>query len=289
MVASLAPVPSPRAGCGQRRPPWRASSGPGGSSRAIAAAFLEGPTGSTRARQKGLSGGLRGERPEEHAARQAHGRARLGSQKEGRAFTRLARRAWSKARARASSVSFGQAPAGVPAAPAVEPAPRRPLRARRSSPLRGPITRPYLRSGLTARRLHSTSFPVRAPAPGARTQSPASGAPGPTASSGAWPQALRGIQPLRARPVGASVSKASLSAPPRPRLRPSGPAWRGCGLAGPAMAAANWAVTPRARRVRGTRRAGPRWWLPAGRQPRFCRLQIDYTNGIVIGRCERAI
>jgi hypothetical protein len=75
--------------------------------------FLEGPTGSTRARQQGLSGGVHEELDEQHAARQAHGRA----------FTRLAGRARSKARARASSVSFGQAPTWV--ASAVEPAPRR--------------------------------------------------------------------------------------------------------------------------------------------------------------------
>lgn len=145
--------------------------------------FLEGPTGSTRARQQGLSGGMHEHHDEEHAARQAHGRARLSSQKEGRAFTRLARRARSKARARASSVSFGQAPAGVAAASALEPAPRRQLRARRSSPLRGPITRPYLRSGLSARRLHSTCFPVRAPAPGARTLRRQAARPGATAGS----------------------------------------------------------------------------------------------------------
>ena len=39
--------------------------------------LFEGPTGSTRARQKGLSGGVHDEHDEEHAARQAHGRARL--------------------------------------------------------------------------------------------------------------------------------------------------------------------------------------------------------------------
>ncbi len=72
--------------------------------------LLEGEAGSTRARQEGLSGGVRDELDEEHAARQAHGCA--------------------------SSVSFGQAPAGVAVASAVEPAPRRQLRARRSSPLR---------------------------------------------------------------------------------------------------------------------------------------------------------
>ena len=97
--------------------------------------FLEGQTGSSRARQQGPSCGVHDARDEEHAARQADGRARLISQKEGRAFTRLARRAWSKARARASSISFGQAPAWVAAASAVAWAPRRQLRARRSSPL----------------------------------------------------------------------------------------------------------------------------------------------------------
>jgi hypothetical protein len=39
--------------------------------------FLEGPTGSSRARQEGLSGVVHGQLDEEHAARQAHGRARL--------------------------------------------------------------------------------------------------------------------------------------------------------------------------------------------------------------------
>ncbi len=98
--------------------------------------FLEGRTGLRRARQQGLSGVVHEQRDEAHAARQAHGRARPDLQAEGRAFTRLARRARSKARARASSVSFGQAPAWVAVASAVEPAPRRQLRARRSSPLR---------------------------------------------------------------------------------------------------------------------------------------------------------
>jgi hypothetical protein len=53
--------------------------------------FLEGPTGSPRARQQGLSGGVHGQLDQEYAARQAHGRARLSFDKEGRAFTRLAR------------------------------------------------------------------------------------------------------------------------------------------------------------------------------------------------------
>jgi hypothetical protein len=160
--------------------------------RTEAAASLKARPAWTRARQGGLAGVVRVEHDQEYAARQAHGRARLSSHEEGRALTRLAKRARSRARARASSVSFGQAPAGVAVASAVEPAPRRPLRARRSSPLRdgeaalrGPITRPYLRSPLSSRRLHSIIFPVRAPAPGARTPRRASGAPGPTASSGA--------------------------------------------------------------------------------------------------------
>jgi hypothetical protein len=50
--------------------------------------FLEGPTGSTRARRP-----CNREYDDEHAARQAHGRARLSFHKEGRAFTRLARHA----------------------------------------------------------------------------------------------------------------------------------------------------------------------------------------------------
>jgi len=54
--------------------------------------FLKGPTGlGPRARQKGLSGGVHDHHDQEHAARQAHGRARLSFEKEGRAFTRLAR------------------------------------------------------------------------------------------------------------------------------------------------------------------------------------------------------
>lgn len=157
----LAPAPTEEAAMAHELGPGRKLAHHRGS-------FLEGPAGSTRARQEGLSGGMHDELDVQHAARQAHGRARLSFSAVGRAFTHLARRGRSKARARASGVSFGRAPAEVAAASAAEPAPRRRLRARRSSPLRGPITRPYLRSGLSARRLHSTCFPVRAPAPGAR-------------------------------------------------------------------------------------------------------------------------
>jgi len=39
--------------------------------------FLEGTTGSTRARREGLSGGVHDHHDEGHAARQAHSRARL--------------------------------------------------------------------------------------------------------------------------------------------------------------------------------------------------------------------
>ena len=166
-VARPAPAPTPRAGSGQRRPPWRTSSSPGRKLVRHRGSFLEGPTG-LGPRAPGEPVRRRARSPR-RGARQAHGRARLSFEKEGRAFTRLARRGRSKARARASSVSFGQAPAGMAAASAVEPAPRQQLRARRSSPLRGPITRPYLRSGLSSRRLHLVVFLVRAPAPGART------------------------------------------------------------------------------------------------------------------------
>ena len=67
--------------------------------------FLEGPTGLSRARQQGLSDGVHDQLDEEHAARQAHGRARLSFHKEGRAFTRLASpgRAARRAPARPSS------------------------------------------------------------------------------------------------------------------------------------------------------------------------------------------
>jgi len=77
---------------------------PGRSPARHRGSFLAGPTGLGRARQQGLSGGVHGERDEEHAARQAHGRARLSSHKVGRAFTRLALlTARSKVRARAST------------------------------------------------------------------------------------------------------------------------------------------------------------------------------------------
>jgi hypothetical protein len=68
--------------------------------------FLEGRTGLRRARQEGLSGGVHEQRAEAHAARQALGRARVSSQMAGRSFTRLAKRAWSKARAPARPASL---------------------------------------------------------------------------------------------------------------------------------------------------------------------------------------
>jgi len=149
----------------------------------------------------------------------------------------------------------------------VEPAPRRLLRPRRSSPLRdgpdgasGPDNAPLFTVGPVRTPLAFDELPCAGSCARSPHPSPASGAPGPTASSGASPQALRGVQPLRARPVGASVNKASLSSPPRRRLRSSGPAGQGCWLAGLAMAAANWAVTSRARHARRTRRAGPWLW-----------------------------
>ena len=109
---------------------------PDGSSPALAAASLKGPTGLRRARQEGLAGGLQGEHDEEHAARQAHDRARLSFHKEGRAFTRLASHATrSKACARASVFV---SPAAMASGGRPRPGRRR---ARRRSALRAPITR----------------------------------------------------------------------------------------------------------------------------------------------------
>jgi len=189
-VARPAPAPTPRAGSGQRRPPWRTSSSPGRKLVRHRGSFLEGPTG-LGPRAPGEPVRRRARSPR-RGARQAHGRARLSFEKEGRVFTRLARRLRSKARARASSASFGQAPAGVAVASAVEPAPRRPLRARRSSPLRdglggaaGPDNAPLFTVGPVRTPLAFDELPCAGSCARSPHPSPASGAPGPTASSGA--------------------------------------------------------------------------------------------------------
>jgi hypothetical protein len=80
--------------------------------------FLEGEAGLVPRATEGLSGGGHDEHDEGHAARQAHGRARLSLQAVGHAFTRLALlTARSKARARARAFRKSCAPAHPAGAP----------------------------------------------------------------------------------------------------------------------------------------------------------------------------
>ena len=112
----------------------------------------------------------------------------------------------------------------------------------------------------SSRRLHSTAPLVRAPAPGARTPSRASGAPGTIAGSALSLKALRGVQPLRARSPGTSYIR------PIPRLlRAQAP--RRCSSPGHAAAGAGFprltlAVTPRATRATHTHAPRPRVAAP---------------------------
>ena len=137
---------------------------------------------------------------------------------------------------------------GLGGRPAVWPAPCWLWRARWIRPS-GPMTRSYVRSPLSSRRFHSSSFQCGllywepAPCFGQAAR------PGATAGSAHSRRALRGIQPLRARCFGVSyVSRVIRST--TPMASPSGPApAEERPIAGrPGFGCGREAVTPRARR-----------------------------------------
>jgi len=140
--------------------------------------FLEGPTGLTRAHQEGLSCSVQDGHDGEHAARQAHGRARLSFRGGPHGHAPCIPTTGSKARARAAVFLEGR---------------RRWLDglalfwlvkgAEEFVRFAHPITRLIQGRADPSRRLQWTGFLVRAAAPAARTLQQASAAPGATSSS----------------------------------------------------------------------------------------------------------